>query len=65
MLVVSLWSKSGGNSFWGGESITRKTRTIDVVYNSANNELVKNAIIVINATPFRQWFEAHYALKVS
>merc|ERR1711877_1387 len=40
---------------------------IDVVYNAANNELVrtktlvKNAIVVIDATPFRQWYEAHYA----
>ena len=26
--------------------------------------LVKNAIVVIDATPFRQWFEAHYALPL-
>jgi len=25
---------------------------------------VKNAIVVIDATPFRQWFEAHYALPL-
>lgn len=49
---------------------TRKTRIIDVVYNASNNELVrtktlvKNAIVVIDATPFRQWFEAHYALPI-
>lgn len=59
-----------GNFSWGSESITRKTRIIDVVYNAANNELVrtktlvKNAIVVIDATPFRQWFEAHYALPL-
>ena len=35
------------------------------VYNSSNNELVrtntlvKGAIIQIDATPFRQWYEAH------
>ena len=45
----------------------RKTRIIDVVYNASNNELVrtktlvKNAIVQIDATPFRQWYEAHYA----
>merc|ERR1712190_459144 len=56
-----------GNFSWGSESITRKTRIIDVMYNAANNELVrtktlvKNAIVVIDATPFRQWYEAHYA----
>ena len=36
-------------------------RIIDIVYNACNNELVrtktlvKNAIVVIDATPFRQW----------
>merc|ERR1711934_758372 len=40
---------------------------IDVVYNACNNELVrtktlvKNAIVVIDAAPFRQWYESHYA----
>ena len=59
-----------GNFAWGSEAVTRKTRIIDVVYNAANNELVrtktlvKNAIIVIDATPFRQWYEAHYALPL-
>merc|ERR1712116_40609 len=59
-----------GNFSWGSEAITRKTRIIDVVYNAANNELVrtktlvKNAIVVIYATPFRQWYEAHYALPL-
>jgi len=26
--------------------------------------LVKNAIIQIDATPFKQWYEAHYGIKV-
>lgn len=48
----------------------RKTRIIDVVYNASNNELVrtktlvKNAIVVIDAIPFRQWYESHYALPL-
>jgi small subunit ribosomal protein S8e len=56
-----------GNFSWGSEAITRKTRIIDVVYNATNNELVrtktlvKSAIVQIDATPFRQWYEAHYA----
>merc|ERR1719461_1015463 len=56
-----------GNFAWGSESQARKTRIIDVVYNASNNELVrtktlvKNAIVQIDATPFRQWYEAHYA----
>lgn len=59
-----------GNFSWGSEAIARKTRIIDVVYNACNNELVrtktlvKNAIVTIDAAPFRQWFEAHYALPL-
>ena len=46
---------------------TRKTRILDVVYNASNNELVrtktlvKNCIVQIEAGPFRQWYESHYA----
>ncbi|XP_049852928.1 40S ribosomal protein S8 [Schistocerca gregaria] len=59
-----------GNFAWGSEGCTRKTRIIDVVYNASNNELVrtktlvKNAIVVIDAVPFRQWYESHYALPL-
>merc|ERR1711976_466276 len=59
-----------GNFSWGSESISRSTRIIDVVYNASNHELVrtktlvKNAIVVIDATPFRQWYEAHYSLPL-
>nr|ABZ04260.1 ribosomal protein rps8 [Lineus viridis] len=59
-----------GNFSWGSESQTRKTRVIDVVYNASNNELVrtktlvKNCIVQIDAAPFRQWYEAHYALQL-
>ena len=41
-----------------------------MVYNASNNELVrtntlvKNAIIQIDATPFRQWYEQHYGLAL-
>ena len=55
-----------GNFSWGSEVCTRKTRILDVVYNASNNELVrtktlvKSAIVQIDATPFRQWYEAHY-----
>ncbi|CAL1537264.1 unnamed protein product [Lymnaea stagnalis] len=56
-----------GNFSWGSEAVTRKTRIIDVVYNASNNEfvrtktLVKSCIVQIDSTPFRQWYEAHYA----
>mmetsp|Transcript_115299 Transcript_115299/g.162107 ORF Transcript_115299/g.162107 Transcript_115299/m.162107 type:complete len:206 (-) Transcript_115299:76-693(-) len=59
-----------GNFSWGSEGLTRKTRILDVVYNASNNELVrtktlvKNAIVQIDATPFRQWYSAHYGLEL-
>ncbi|OCF34249.1 ribosomal protein S8.e [Kwoniella heveanensis BCC8398] len=59
-----------GNFAWGSEHITRKTRLIQVRYNATNNELlrtqtlVKSAIVDIDATPFRQWYESHYAQPV-
>ena len=54
-----------GNFAWAGENCTKQTRVIDVVYNASNNELVrtktlvKGAIVQVDATPFRQWYEAH------
>lgn len=59
-----------GNFAWASEGVARKTRIMDVVYNASNNELVrtktlvKNAIVVIDATPFRQWYESHYVLPL-
>lgn len=60
-----------GNFAWASEGTARKSRIIDVIYNASNNELVrtktlvKNAIVVIDATPFRQWYEAHYLLPLT
>jgi small subunit ribosomal protein S8e len=57
-----------GNFSWGSEVCTRRTRVLDVVYNATNNELlrtktlVKNAIVQIDATPFRQYYEQHYGV---
>ncbi|XP_035208150.1 40S ribosomal protein S8 [Stegodyphus dumicola] len=59
-----------GNFSWASEQCTRRTRIVDTVYNASNNELVrtktlvKNGIVLIDATPFRQWYEAHYALPL-
>jgi len=56
-----------GNFAWGSERCTRSTRIIDVIYNASNNELVrtktlvKNAIVLVDANPFRQWYENYYA----
>ena len=49
---------------------THKTRIVDVMYNASNNELVrtktlvKGAVVVIDATPFRQWYAAHYGREL-
>jgi len=59
-----------GNFSWGSESATRKARVLDVVYNSSNNELVrtktlvKNAVVQVDATAFRQWYEQHYGTVI-
>merc|ERR1711977_654728 len=59
-----------GNFAWPSESITKKCRVLNVVYNASNNELVrtntlvKGAIIEIDSTPFRQWYEQHYGVKI-
>jgi len=59
-----------GNFSWGSEVATRKTRILDVVYNASNNELVrtktlvKNCIVQVDSTPFKQWYEQHYGVKI-
>ncbi|KAN0060710.1 ribosomal protein S8A [Thecaphora frezii] len=60
-----------GNFAWGSEHITAKTRILGVVYNASNNELVrtntlvKNCIVQVDATPFRQAYEKHYGKPVT
>ncbi|CAL9732306.1 small ribosomal subunit protein eS8B [Monosporozyma unispora] len=55
-----------GNFSWASEGVAKKTRIVGVVYHPSNNELVrtntltKAAIVQIDATPFKQWFEGHY-----
>merc|ERR1711903_201682 len=59
-----------GNFSWASESTTRKTRLLNVVYNSTNNELVrtntlvKSGVVQIDAAPFKQWYEQHYGIKL-
>eukprot|EP00744_Colponema_vietnamica_P000135 GILI01000254.1.p1 GENE.GILI01000254.1~~GILI01000254.1.p1 ORF type:complete len:208 (-),score=74.96 GILI01000254.1:93-716(-) len=59
-----------GNFCWASESCTRKTRILDVVYNASNNELVrtktlvKNCIVAIDATPYKQWYAQHYGVEL-
>jgi len=59
-----------GNFAWGSERCTRKSKIIDVVYNASNNELVrtkilvKNTVVVIDATPFRLWYENYYRVPL-
>merc|ERR1711937_41669 len=59
-----------GNFSWGTEVCTKKCRIIDVVYNAPNNELVrtntlvKNAVVQIDCTPFRQYYEKQYLTSI-
>jgi small subunit ribosomal protein S8e len=59
-----------GNFAWGTEVCTRKVRVLDVTYNASNNELVrtktlvKGAIVLIDAHAFKDWYEAHYGVKI-
>lgn len=59
-----------GNFAWASQASARKTRILDVVYNASNNELVrtktlvKNAIVTIDATPFKQFYEAYYLIPL-
>jgi len=59
-----------GNFSWASESLTRKTRILDVVYNATNNELVrtktlvKNAVVLIDANPFKSFYSTHYGVDL-
>ena len=59
-----------GNFSWGTEVCTRKVRVLDVTYNASNNELVrtktlvKGAIVMVDAHPFKTWYEGHYGVKI-
>merc|ERR1719361_3074238 len=60
-----------GNFSWGSEAMAAKTRVLDTVYNATNNELVrtktlvKNAIVLIDANPFRQWYLKKYDVELN
>ncbi|CAL9244198.1 unnamed protein product [Arabidopsis halleri] len=59
-----------GNFSWGSEAVTRKTRILDVAYNASNNELVrtqtlvKSAIVLVDAAPFKQGYLQHYGVDI-
>merc|ERR1711934_357381 len=59
-----------GNFNWATEATTAKTRLLTVLYNASNNELVrtntlvKNCIVQIDATPYRQWYKQHYGIGI-
>lgn len=57
---------SRGNFAWGSEGTARKCRILDVVYNATNQELtrtktlVKGAIVQIDASNLKSWYEERY-----
>lgn len=52
-----------GTFAWASENATRKTKIISVVYHPSDNDLVRTntltrgAIVVVDAAPFKQWWE--------
>ncbi|OLL25919.1 40S ribosomal protein S8-B [Neolecta irregularis DAH-3] len=60
-----------GNFSWASEGVAKKTRVITVAYHPSNNELIrtntltKSAVVQIDATPFRQYYESFYGLPVN
>lgn len=59
-----------GNFVWASEAFSSRTRILDVVYNATNNELVrtktlvKNAIVQVDATPFRKYYSEQYDVEL-
>eukprot|EP01006_Ploeotia_vitrea_P005664 TRINITY_DN118533_c0_g1_i1.p1 TRINITY_DN118533_c0_g1~~TRINITY_DN118533_c0_g1_i1.p1 ORF type:complete len:218 (-),score=103.46 TRINITY_DN118533_c0_g1_i1:264-878(-) len=57
-----------GTFSWGTESISRKCRILDVIYNASNNELVrtktlvKGAVVQIDAHPLLAAYRQHYGV---
>lgn len=60
-----------GNFSWATEQISKKCKILNVVYNASNNELVrtktlvKNAIVEIDAGPFKSWYLQYYGIDLS
>merc|ERR1711916_345414 len=58
-----------GNFAWATEGVSSRARILDVVYNATSNELVrtktlvKNAIVTIDAAPFKHWYAKHYDVE--
>ncbi|KAL9644103.1 hypothetical protein ABK040_005569 [Willaertia magna] len=61
---------NSGNFSWASEATATPTRIVDVVYNATNNELVrtktivKGAVVLVDASPFRQYYEKQYAISL-
>ena len=59
-----------GNFTWASEAFSAKAKILDVVYNATNNELVrtktlvKNAIVQIDSTPFKKFYNEHYEVEL-
>ena len=58
------------NFAWGTEGIAQRARILDVVYNATSNELVrtktlvKNAIVSVDAAPFKVWMSKYYGVDI-
>jgi small subunit ribosomal protein S8e len=59
-----------GNFAWSTYAVAQRARILDVVYNATSNELVrtktlvKNAIVSVDAAPFKQWYVKHFGIDL-
>eukprot|EP00088_Acartia_fossae_P060890 TRINITY_DN73012_c0_g1_i1.p1 TRINITY_DN73012_c0_g1~~TRINITY_DN73012_c0_g1_i1.p1 ORF type:complete len:212 (-),score=20.31 TRINITY_DN73012_c0_g1_i1:93-728(-) len=59
-----------GHYSWSSEGQCFKTRILDTAYHASNNELVrtkcltKGAVVYIDATPFKEWYEKFYGVPL-
>lgn len=59
-----------GNFSFGSQNVTVKSKITQVKYNASNNELVRRAILVkntivsIDATPFKNWYQKRYGFDL-
>lgn len=58
-----------GNFNWISENVSRKSKILEVVYNSTHNELVrtqrvvKGCVVTVDPTPFKYFWHIHYQEK--
>ncbi|KAH0475091.1 MAG: uncharacterized protein KVP18_005195, partial [Porospora cf. gigantea A] len=59
-----------GSFSWASEGVSREARILEVRYSSVSNELVrtnsltKSTVVIVDATPFKNWYKQHFGLEI-